>query len=364
MKILFIASFPPPYHGGNVDNDHIVSHWCSPKTTLIPFDISHKRRTGKTIGKLTGLNIFKGIIHVLKLFSHLLFNRSYDAILMSLSQGTWGFIRDGLLILIARINNQKIICRFPGGDFIKFYDTSRLRPFIKLIIKQIDKVITEGESVNSQFLEINPSARVQSVHIGIPDYNKNPNSRSSDCFEVLYICNHRKEKGFWDVLLSVKPIIKGNQNILFDFVGELRLTEDEIRYVENYITQEDLTNFVSLPGILTGQDKWDAYKNASIQILPSYSEGMPTSIIEGLSFGLPIIASKVGVIPEIIKNYKNGFLITPGDTEDLINRIIKLSRNPDLVRKMGEINRKYFLEEYTIQKFNRRIEKAIIGLYF
>ena len=90
--------------------------------------------------------------------------------------------------------------------------------------------------------------------------------------------------------------------------------------------------------------------------LPSYTEGFPTSILEGMSFGLPIIATRVGVIPEIIKDEVNGYLLNPGDRIKLIELISFLSMNHDLVEKIGNKNREYFLKSFTIQDFCRRIE--------
>lgn len=361
-KILFITSFPPPYHGGNVDNENIFTFWDSIDSCLIPFKILKYRHIGIIkIGKLTGLNIINGIMDVIKLSFHfLLYYRSYDIILMNLAQGTWGFIRDSFFILICSMCNKRIICRFPGGDFIKFYQASRFKPFIKAILNKVAKIITEGERINVQFVAINKSINVQSAHIGIPDCNKNSIKRNSSQFEILYICNHRKEKGFWDVLLSIKPIIKENNQITFNFVGELRLTESEKKFVADYISQENLNNHIRFPGILKGEDKWEVYRNASVQILPSYSEGLPTSIIEGLSFGLPIIATRVGVIPEVIKQEINGYLIDPGDKEALQKNILMLSRNPSLINQITATNRHLFLSEYTIEKFIFRLEQAIL----
>lgn len=361
-KVLFIASFPPPYHGGNVDNYHIAEYWNSTTSLLICFNISNVKRRGLTIGKLTVNNILNNIFNIARYVVHLSLHRSYDVILMNLAQGKWGFLRDSLFILISKFFSQKIICRFPGGDFKLFYSNSHLQFYIRFVLQHIDLVITEGKTVNSQFLEINKSIKVQNVRIGIPDYYKNNSHRKLEHFEILYICNHRKEKGFWDVLSSVKSIIGKNKNIHFNFVGELRFNAEEKTYIRKYIQIEKLNNSLKFSGTLLGEEKWKAYRNATIQILPSFSEGLPTSIIEGLSFGLPIIASCVGVIPEIIIECVNGFLIKPGDKYTLIDRILQLATDEELVRKISTYNRQYFLEEFTIEKFCRKLDHAILSV--
>lgn len=63
---------------------------------------------------------------------------------------------------------------------------------------------------------------------------------------------------------------------------------------------------------------------ADVYVLPSYKEGLPISILEAMSYSLPVISTRVGGIPEIIMNGKNGLLINPGDKEALYESIIKL----------------------------------------
>jgi glycosyltransferase involved in cell wall biosynthesis len=231
-----------------------------------------------------------------------------------------------------------------------------------LVLANIDLVITEGSVVNSQFRKINKQIEVESAHIGVPDHGIEDFKIRGNRFEILYICNHRKAKGFWDVLASIKPTVADNSNIMFNFVGEVRLSEVEKKQVDNFIKNNSLENNVRFHGIKTGPEKIRLFREASIQILPSYSEGLPTSIIEGLAFGLPIITTPVGVIPEIIKHGINGYLIEPGDREELGKWILRLSRDSELVNRIGTTNRQYFLDEFQVQRFCQRLEQRILSV--
>jgi glycosyltransferase involved in cell wall biosynthesis len=67
-------------------------------------------------------------------------------------------------------------------------------------------------------------------------------------------------------------------------------------------------------------------KNAQAVVIPSiWPENMPLSLLEALSLGQPVIAARIGGLPEIIKNGKNGFLFTPGDPQDLVRQIKNLA---------------------------------------
>ena len=68
-------------------------------------------------------------------------------------------------------------------------------------------------------------------------------------------------------------------------------------------------------------------KNSDVFILPSYSEGYPNTILEALSVGVLVIASKVGGVPEIIKSGINGFMYNPDDLKGFSKMVIKILRN-------------------------------------
>ena len=71
-------------------------------------------------------------------------------------------------------------------------------------------------------------------------------------------------------------------------------------------------------------------------ILPSYNEGLPISILEAMSYSLPIISTAVGGIPEILKNGENGFIMEPGDKEAIYRAIHTLMGDERLRAQMGE----------------------------
>ena len=73
--------------------------------------------------------------------------------------------------------------------------------------------------------------------------------------------------------------------------------------------------------------------------LPQDREGTPTSILEAMAAELPVVATKVGGTPYLIRDGVNGFLVNPGDPAELEQAIIKLIDNPDLAKKMGAQNR-------------------------
>ena len=102
--------------------------------------------------------------------------------------------------------------------------------------------------------------------------------------------------------------------------------------------------------------KYKYYKQADIYVLPSYAEGLPMSILEAASYGLPIVATRVGGIPEIIDDGVNGFLIDPGDKGALTDRLLRLIENPELRSQMGRAAYQKVKEKFDVDTVVKQLD--------
>ena len=73
-----------------------------------------------------------------------------------------------------------------------------------------------------------------------------------------------------------------------------------------------------------GHEKEALFKQSDIFILPSYSEGFPLSVLEAMSYGLPLIVTPVGALPEVLKEGENCFFVKPGSVSDLTRALTQL----------------------------------------
>ena len=82
-------------------------------------------------------------------------------------------------------------------------------------------------------------------------------------------------------------------------------------------------------------------------IYPSRHEGLGSILLDALEFGLPVVGTAVGGIPEIIDHDKNGFLCSPDDIEALAAAVLRFNRDPDLRGRVGQVNREQGREVFT-----------------
>ncbi len=91
-------------------------------------------------------------------------------------------------------------------------------------------------------------------------------------------------------------------------------------------------------------------KAFDIFVLPSLKEGLPYVLLEAGLAGLPIVASNVGGIPEIIENEKTGILTRPANADELANAIKKLIENPEMRNKLSTATREKILQDFSFKK--------------
>lgn len=85
-------------------------------------------------------------------------------------------------------------------------------------------------------------------------------------------------------------------------------------------------------------------------LLPSVNEGTPVSAIEALASGRPVVATRVGGVPDVVRHGEDGFLVAPGDVDGLADSLARLAADPALRARLGEAGRARVLERYAVDR--------------
>ena len=99
-----------------------------------------------------------------------------------------------------------------------------------------------------------------------------------------------------------------------------------------------------------------------IFVLPSVSEGLGLAAIEAMAAGRPVVATRVGGIPEAVRDGVDGLLVPPRDPEALARAIVTLARDEGLRRRMGEAGRRRAREEFSVEEAARRYEEFYLEI--
>lgn len=97
-------------------------------------------------------------------------------------------------------------------------------------------------------------------------------------------------------------------------------------------------------------------------VLPSANEGTPVSVIESLAAGCPVVATRVGGVPDVVQEGMDGFLVETGEIEGLAEQLAVLARDPELRRRMGEAGRERILARYSVDRLIDDIDRLYRSL--
>ena len=128
-----------------------------------------------------------------------------------------------------------------------------------------------------------------------------------------------RQKGIQHAINAIANLPPEIQNkVHLNIVGE----GDYHATLEKLTIQNNLQKMVTFHGKVIGKPLQDIYQQCQIHLMPPTShEGLPLTILEGMAFGLTTIASKIGGIPSAITDGVNGFLIKPGNVQELTQKL-------------------------------------------
>lgn len=239
------------------------------------------------------------------------------------------FKRSTLFISLARFFKRKVVIHIHGGGFKEYYEKNT--SFVHKNLLKCDTII----ALTQYWKEFFEGLGFENV-IVVPNIVDSPTIQERKCDDgkthILYLGLITKAKGIFDLIDTIyehKEDLKGNIVLHIGGNGE---TETLKKMIGDYSLQD----IVLFEGWVSGNKKVELLNNADVFILPSYTEGLPISILEAMSYKLPVISTPVGGIPEVIKDGENGLLFTPGDKNALYQAIDKLTTEKGLREEMGE----------------------------
>jgi glycosyltransferase involved in cell wall biosynthesis len=104
------------------------------------------------------------------------------------------------------------------------------------------------------------------------------------------------------------------------------------------------------------------YRACDAIVLTSANEGTPVTLIEGLAAGRPVVATRVGGVPDVVEDGVTGFLVRPGDTHAVAERLAILAGDPELRRTMGAAGRERVLERYAVERLVDDVDRLYRSL--
>ncbi|SEM80827.1 Glycosyltransferase involved in cell wall bisynthesis [bacterium A37T11] len=255
-----------------------------------------------------------------------------------------------------KIFSKKVIYHSHGSELEKFYLNSNkiIKRWMNKFFNQTDLIICLSNKWLNFFYStfgVDNVKVLENIVERKEVSNKNLKILANNPIKFLFLGAIGKRKGIFDLL----DTIRDNK---IDLVGKLKLYiggDGQIEKLLNYINYEELKDIIEFVGWVTGKQKEDLFAECDIYILPSYNEGLPLSILEAMSYKMPIISTPVGGTPEIVEDGQNGILIEPGNKNEILNALNFFIQKPGTIALFG--NKSYnmvepYYSDFVIPKLN------------
>jgi len=188
--------------------------------------------------------------------------------------------------------------------------------------------------------------RLHIVHCGVASNQEPPlisQASDRDGQRLIFVARLAEVKGL---------------KVLFDAMVRLRKTYPKLRLTvvgdgpsrsryETLAAQLGLAESIRFTGYQSQPEVAALLTDADVFVLPSFAEGVPVTLMEAMSVGLPVVSTTVGGVTELVEDGINGFCVAPGDVDGLVNRIDRLLADPNLRTKLGSAGQAKVLHEFS-----------------
>ncbi len=268
--------------------------------------------------------------------------------------------RDGISALISKKKNKKLIVFFRGWDPKVEQRAEKsifLRNWLKHTLLKADHIIVLSSRFKEKLIEWGYKKEI-TIETTLVDENllngfdhKHKNVRINN---LLFLSAVSKSKGIMEALDAFYLLKKKNPELTFHIAGAGKATLT----VKEKINIQRITG-VNLLGYITGKDKAKAFRNADLFLFPSYHEGMPNAVLEAMAFGLPVITTRVGGLPDFFEDGKMGLFLDNHDPAHIAEKIQYLLDRPGMMQQMSEYNYHYAKDRFYASKVAKRLEAII-----
>ncbi len=221
-------------------------------------------------------------------------------------------------------------------------------------MKFVDRIVAVSEDVRQSIVKlrnINPG-KIITIHYGVNLTKYNNAKRNA---AVDFPCNARfpsiavvarlnEVKGHKYLIEALKKVVEHFPNLKCLFVGDGNYRKD----LEEMVREFGLNNNVQFLGFCDNIE--EILQTSDLFVLPSISEGLPNALLEAMACSVPVVATSVGGIPEVIKDGFNGILVPTRNETALSEKIVKLAKDREYMMKLGKEGRKSVESHYSLQK--------------
>ena len=243
------------------------------------------------------------------------------------------FWRKAIFIQLAFLSACPVLIHLHSGGFFSFYEEEcgKLKKFwIKYLLKNSTLIVLTKFWKKNYEIFFPKNIIVIPNFVELPSLNKEPTRPT-----LIFLGRLTREKGIFDLFEAISLVKPFYPNLLVRLGGE----SESIDAICRELDRLEIRSNIMLEGWVDGKKKREMMSQATAFVLPSYIEGLPMGVLEAMACGLPVIATRVGGVPDVIKHRVNGVLVDAGQPTELAAEIDYLLSNSSFRDRLARAGR-------------------------
>jgi glycosyltransferase involved in cell wall biosynthesis len=324
-RVGLVAPLPPQVGGVATVAAWLVEHHDAIGVRYATFDL-WRPAGGEAGGRLT----FAAVVRQAALLPQFLrWLRSAPRVVhYCVSCTTTGLSRDVVYVGLLRLSGRKTIAHL---QVVPLRAPLRVR-----LLRILDRMVVEWVGVGPATTGLLASIGINARWITNPIRFEPRGRRVAQSLDVrlLVVGRYGKRKGCPELIAALAKARRAGATATLRFVGseEHHGEEAELRAE---VDQHALNGAVEFAGTAHGDELLAHYLDADVFCLPSKREGLPLAILEAMAAGLPVLATPVGAIADVVEDGEHGILVPPDDVETLADAITRLAADAGLRERLG-----------------------------
>ena len=285
------------------------------------------------------------------LFAAILF-RHAAIVHINTSMVTRAYWRDVAFLFVAKLLRARVVWQVHGGKMPRafFPRSALLTRFLRWTLSLPDLVVLLAKVEETAYREFLPGQRIVVMPnaIDCAPYAAVPTVRSREEYplRLVYVGRIAREKGLYETLQAIRLVAEMGLDARLTIAGQ---GAEEAR-LRRYAQALGMASRITFAGPVFGADKAKLFAQADAFVLPSYSEGLPYALLEAMAAGMPVVATPVGAIPDVVTHGTHGFLVPARDGKALAEAIAALGANRDQLTWMSRASRRRVRAAYSIDR--------------
>ena len=368
-RVLALLHLPPPVHGLSLKNQRLVEGRVAGAVDLEVLPLRFAASLAD-LGRFRPGKLVAAAGVLLEQRKRL--RRGTDVGYMSITTAGGGLVRDAAYMHAFRRAGVPYALHVPTlglADGVAAIP-GPVRGWVRSAVAGAAAVMALNEAHGRELARVVPAGRVRIVRNGLPDLADLPGLASPPVRRrppateprVLFLSNVREAKGIFTLLEAAPQVLEAFPGARFVVAGPWEDAATERRFGAA-VGRLGLGDRVEYVGPVYDAAKLDLLASVSLLAFPSHRENAPNTVLEAMRQGLPVVASRVGGIPEMVEDGRTGLLVEPGDPTALAGAIRAILRDPETAAELGRCGREKFEREYTMDRWEDDIIRLIEELH-